>query len=802
MCSSTVSADALFCPYDGTPNGDGLLAEQRHKITNYELIRLRGAGGMGAVFEAKHLVLGKTVAVKMLHGHLLNERLIMRFQQEAKATSRLDHPNIIRVSDCGAASGGEPYMVMDLIEGPSLKDVLLENGSLPIKESLEIVLQICEGMACAHEHKILHRDLKPGNVLLEKKGDRYEVKIADFGIAKLIGEESANQLTRTGEVCGSPQYMSPEQVTSRPVDARSDVYSIGCILFELLTGAPPFSGTTVIETMYKHVNQPIPTLAEGSLGKRFPAALESLVAKLLAKEPAERYSSAATSANAVRDLLSSIEQDAPKRAQSELPPNVDKGFRSVNKKLIVSALVTLCVGVSAVVYLTHHTGNTVLEQTSNQTSTNLTGGSVAERTQINKQENGEKQSENTHKSAVTDANIVPFGDLMDRGAIISEGTNQVIDYHGIQLTDSIASHFRDRKDIITLILRGNKPLTDKSVDYFAHLPLVQLDISDTGIGDRGVSKIATQIRKLQILNLSFLQITDQAIESLAKLHDLKSLILDSDRKLSGNSLVYLGNLSSLTTLTLRALKLDTATPDQWNSLAKLKNLQSLNIESMPLNESIASALPKLKGLKDLVLRDTKADDTLVQQLSLLDLDSIDLSHTAVTDRAMRFFTREKHLTKLELAGLRRGTANGLLELKSLPELTILNLESSSLSTEDIQQIAKLKKLEYLLLNNTNGNYQRNLITDASVKDLSELHQLKSLGLGYTDITNKSVAILQNLKLEELGLQGTHVTDEALEELAKMPSLRKLNIEHCERLSPDAIQKFKNDLRKCVVSASK
>lgn len=270
---------------------DELVGKQFNK---YRIISLLGRGGMSSVYKAQHILLGNTVAIKVLHPkNLMDAAAINRFKQEAAAASRLSHPNIISVHDFDVDEG-RPFQAMDCLEGISLDQELRAHGPLPVARAVHIWLQICSAMRHAHSHGIIHRDLKPTNVMLvNQDGDRDFVKIVDFGIAKILPQagEAVHQLTQTGEVFGSPWYMSPEQCLGKRVDARSDIYSMGCLIYETLVGKPPFEGDSVLETIHKHVNEPAPSVASAVKDRSAGARLDHLLGKAMAKDPDERYQS-------------------------------------------------------------------------------------------------------------------------------------------------------------------------------------------------------------------------------------------------------------------------------------------------------------------------------------------------------------------------------------------------------------------------------------------------------------------------------------------------------------------------------
>jgi serine/threonine-protein kinase len=248
-----------------------------------------GSGGMGVVCRATHLGLETPVAIKLIRPDFnADSEFVRRFLNEARRAAVLRSERIARVHDVGQLESGEPFLVMELLEGVELGKYLSERGPLPIPDAVNLVLQICEGLAEAHAAGIVHRDIKPGNTFLVRRTDgRFAVKILDFGISKQI-TETPNTLTGTNQSLGSPWYMSPEQMLdASSVDRRSDIWSVGVVLFELLTCTRPFDGTAVPEVCAKVLTAPYPSLA--SLRSDIPAELEAIVDRCLAKNPDDRY---------------------------------------------------------------------------------------------------------------------------------------------------------------------------------------------------------------------------------------------------------------------------------------------------------------------------------------------------------------------------------------------------------------------------------------------------------------------------------------------------------------------------------
>jgi serine/threonine-protein kinase len=220
----------------------------------YEITDVIGEGGMGVVYEAWDLQVERKVAIKLVRSDTTDRKFLSRFRRELEITSKLRHPSTIRVFEHGETKDGRPYMVMELLTGESLAD-RLEQGPLDEMEALQIARQVAESLSEAHEHGVFHRDLKPDNIFIETVGVSKVVKVLDFGIA---GGVDATRLTQAGEVFGTPQYMSPEQCNGLPLDHRTDIYSLCCILYEMLEGRPPFAAETPMATMLKHVRAKVP----------------------------------------------------------------------------------------------------------------------------------------------------------------------------------------------------------------------------------------------------------------------------------------------------------------------------------------------------------------------------------------------------------------------------------------------------------------------------------------------------------------------------------------------------------------
>lgn len=342
--SLSISQGPIKDPFIGTILGN-----------TYEVLELVGRGGMGVVYKARDILMDRIVAIKMLHAHLVaDSQSIQRFQQEARAASAINHQNVITAYDFGVANSRQPYLIMDFLEGKSLSAVIDENNGLDDDRSIHIFAQICDALVAAHARGVLHRDLKPSNIMIVKNRDDPDfVKIVDFGIAKLMpgsGKQSQN-LTQTGELFGSPLYMSPEQFLGKSVDLRTDIYAMGCVMYETLIGHPPFSGEHVLETMHKHLKESAQKFSEARPDKKISTRIETIVMRALEKDPDQRFQSMAELRDEVLLARSGAkdERNFNSRLQS-LRSRIKRFYKrnqSMVKKMGVAAAAVLLIGITA-----------------------------------------------------------------------------------------------------------------------------------------------------------------------------------------------------------------------------------------------------------------------------------------------------------------------------------------------------------------------------------------------------------------------------------------------------------------------
>jgi len=317
VCAKEYSDTQSLCPVDAaalqTPQ-DSLVGQKlAGKYLIEELIK---SGGMGSVYRGKHVLMDKTVAIKVLRPSLASDDVVVaRFSREAKAASRISHPHAVSVTDFGESENGVVFLVMEYLDGQTLKDLIRREGAMPLARVVEIVRQVSGALDAAHQQGVVHRDLKSDNIMLSQTDGGDWAKVLDFGIAKIQELEGVrdHDITAPNLVIGTPQYMSPEQCSQTgPIDARSDVYSLGVILYEMLAGRVPFTGESPTVIMMKQVQDPPPSILAARQG--LPKAIGELVERALAKQPGDRFQTA----GALSEALTKVAAESTTETASAL----------------------------------------------------------------------------------------------------------------------------------------------------------------------------------------------------------------------------------------------------------------------------------------------------------------------------------------------------------------------------------------------------------------------------------------------------------------------------------------------------
>jgi serine/threonine protein kinase len=482
-CGLEVKYEVTVCPQDGTPlvqsvEQDGSL---KHK---FQFIKTIGSGGMGVIYQARQLALNKIVAVKMLHPHLLSPNSWRRFQVEGRAATALSHPNLISVLDMDVTPSGLPYIVMDYVSGITLQDWLAANGAMPVPRAMKILIQVAAGLAHAHSRSVLHRDIKPSNVMLIKTDDGSErALVLDFGIAKFLDQDEqgeAAHLTRTGETIGSPQYMSPEQARGAHVDQRADIYSFGCVMFELLTGQPPFCGKTAMETMLMHLNDVPPELS--SRGKNFAPELDQIVGKALNKDPDLRFASMDDLRNELVSLQARSGRGLGRFNFAFAQP------KKINRSLIVAIVLGFLIAV-AVLFSISQPGKQFLVQH----ATNLARAYDARQRQnslLQKIQSGSKEV-----------------DLSQRAL-------------GFKVRDEDLSSVKSDDLVITDLILSDSDITDNGLLVFKSAPLTRLLLDGTKVQELSAVKAKDSVLQLSVSGTPLTNIGVKTISTLDNIRDL------------------------------------------------------------------------------------------------------------------------------------------------------------------------------------------------------------------------------------------------------------------------------------------
>ncbi|CAN5319925.1 hypothetical protein BH10CYA1_BH10CYA1_29230 [soil metagenome] len=515
----------------------------------YRVLSVLGRGGMGIVYKVEQIFLGKELALKTIEKSEQSDFTLRRFQTEARAVFSVNHPNIIAVHDFGLLDDQTPFMAMEIVIGKTLGEVL-ESHVLSIEEAVPLFIQVCFGLAHAHDNGVVHRDIKPNNIMILDGlpwGTEGSVKILDFGIAKLTQHEGGEiqALTRTGEIFGSPFYMSPEQCLAGKIDHRSDVYSLGCVLFETLTGRPPFTSDSALNTMMLHHTGAIPTLREASLGGDFPPALEQVVRTMLEKNPNARYQNLGLAAH---DLAAITQANAastssivslPKSVKPAQAPNLVTMRRSHFGTLLVCIAATC----SMLTVLATHVFQPVQPRKEAKPTTvnsDLADSGMQEAVK----EAEQKQKKSAEQEAVIKPTVVSqeFEAKIKTRAIRFSADHNADDttlavfrnYNGVQsldlenraVTDAGFADLQNSK-ILTLFLRNCIGIN--TVKNISKIQTIQgLDLCQTKINDSAMPMLA-KLPMLETLNLENCNVSKKGLEALARSTTLREVTLTKNR---------------------------------------------------------------------------------------------------------------------------------------------------------------------------------------------------------------------------------------------------------------------------------
>ncbi len=581
-CSCLTASDSDTKLYDAVLPQDEMIEGLPYHFTG-----VAGRGGIGTVYKAISNKLGRPVAVKILQAQDDDPRASQVFMREAKAASKVQHPNILTILDFGEMKDGSLYMVAEWLDGITLAQYLTRHGRVPVETAVEIACQILDGLSHAHKNNVVHRDIKPSNIMLERTiSGGWTVKIIDFGTAKEIGQEGA--LTRAENIACSPYYMSPEQATGLLIEQTSDLYSLGCSLFEAMTGRPPFIGPAMNVVM-RHQTEPAPTLSSAAGGAEFPVYLEQIVAKLLEKSPTDRFQTAAEVKDALLQRMEVADHESAKSQPLRVKPAVLIG--------VVGAIAVI--GVTFPILFTQSQSNapskvsigpkreisSIMPQLEelepgDGTAKYFEHGDTRKLghlkfSQFAKFDGKKFHSLDFRYSGLTDKTLY----LIDNATELEH-----LDLTETEVTDEGLKKLPSIKSLAQIRLKATSVTDEGLKNVLPKYPsLVSIDVCDTAISDAGVEAIA-KVPTVRNVNLALTKVTDKGIITLVQSVPLISNLNLSGVPITDKSLdVIAANMKDLGYLLIA----NTAVTDA--GIAKLKNLSQLRRVFLSDNGHITQA---------------------------------------------------------------------------------------------------------------------------------------------------------------------------------------------------------------------
>lgn len=645
----------------------------------YKIVEIIGRGGVGIIVRAVDLILNLDVAVKILavdHSGLSAARL----QREATAAGNLSHPGIARIMDFGQTNEGSPYMVMELLSGINLAQLIQEKSKVSFHTAMPIFYQICDALDHAHKNGIIHRDLKPSNVmLLEQPSGGYLVKLLDFGVAKT--QMQGQTLTPTGVIIGSPFYISPEQALGAELDSRSDIYSLGCLMYELLSGKPPFVGNTAFETVSMHRKSPQPVLPDLEGEDKIPNSLIDLVEHCLKKEKEERPQEMKIVMNCLKPLL--LEEID----QTEFLARKSKKSNKLNPNRIMALAGMLITLVGTWIYIKSP------QPKSNSPKIIIRKGHSTPwesyevmRDKYKDYKFKEDNAENLKiisiiSDTTTDEDFKSLSkkhfdylrtrpcDVTGTGfAYLKNSGVKILRIKDSKITDEGMKAISQVKTITSIYLQSSK-ITDKGIAYLKYLPALNyLYLFTPTFSEKSADEIA-QIKTLVNFEIFSPQFNDNHLDQIAKLPNLQHLGLRGTDNGSevGVKLSHIRNLHSLILNDLKQIS-----PESLEALAS-KQLVNLKMKDSKLSHEHFVALSKMKSLQ------------------WLDLGRVDISA-----EELKLFLVLPDLERLELDGPRE-ISDEFIDVLSKFKLENINLSQTSLKDGQLLRLQNMKTLKVINL---------------------------------------------------------------------------------------------------------
>lgn len=718
----------------------------------YQILGVLGTGGMGTVYQARHLMLDKNVALKTFCSKRFSEEDFLRFQREAQALAKVNHKNIIQMFDFGLSEDGRPYYTMELLKGRSIADVIETDKYMPIDQALSMAVQVCQGMDLAHSKGIIHRDIKPGNIFLEYsetslkdiKQLSVNPKIIDFGLSSLTAQNrETQQLTSIGSVYGSPPYMSPEHTRGKQVTTHSDIYSMGCTLFEALTGNPPFTAESIIEIVMMQQSSIPPTLQAASGGRMFPRELEEIVAQMLSKSPNERQASMADVAKQLQQVKYSpigvtttttaaplsVEQPNQFSAHNaSLAPNImqslnqtkclnqdtadSKSSQNAKSKTASQKVETvasgktwiwkgalLIAGVAIAAYATSLLINkeqqkrpgTSVKSTNSTSSTNDTQATIKE--ESTEEQSTTQTNEPTNNVNVKAQEVVPKVDEVMQTPIDPKvfGSQRTIVFPTGSTLGTLhlllPSDLGFNRATKWLCLAQGRAKVQVPPETLLLLELNRTSFDDPSkldsISQQGIDGIKSSILSLED-NGDDLK-CNRLAQHISQFKNLQYLSFEKS-SINDEGLKNLRNLSRLKNICLRMTE---TRGDCFVDLSKLPELTCLKADYCPLKQENLVYLASMPKLVDLSLSQIELSPEGVSQIAnCASIKGLNIANNPrVDDSAIKHLNRLQHLTFLDLRGT-GVTIEGLRQLGSLKLVDVI-LTKSSFTQRDMAKLHRL-----------------------------------------------------------------------------------------------------------------
>lgn len=685
----------------------------------YAALKKLGSGKHSDVYLANDRILDKLVAVKLMRS--LSTEQVIAFQQEARAMSVLSHPNILKILDFGASSGGTPYMVLEYEPGEGLDVYLKNHGKLAWTQVLTMISQICSALTLAHNNGIYHRDIKPGNIYLVLNDDEIESsKLIDFGIAKIQKTVNDPTLPNLGaDICGTPAYMSPEQAQGKVIGAPSEIFSIGCVLFECLTGTQLFEIDELIPALIRRAEEDPQTFLDWNQVD-VPESVKTIVKRCLAREPSERFQTAAELDSAIQAILNEEESQFKndERSRAEVGGETEKGFKF--KFLSWQSLLTVGLLILGIGFIYQNFLSPDVK------SSNIGSLKDEEQSNLSKSDNRNNDKNENPK------------DKVQKNENVSSAQSTFDEMHKSVDTNKV----QDNID-----LSGPKT-TDADLSGLESLPIKTLKLSRSSITDKGLEKVA-------------------------KIKTLNALYLNRVYGITAEGLKNLTNLKNLTYLTLNATGVG---DDALKVVAQIKTLEVLRLMDNSISEKALLPFSGHPSLKDIDVNRGNTGDGIAALRTVKSLEILRVGTSGVTDEGVKAISGLPNLKGFHIQG-NPITGKSLRLIASWPALNDLWIIDTDIKPQELRFLRNARRLEILRVDDLH-------INDENITELTRLNQIKQLTLQFNDITDRGLIKLASMpNLVSVNVSGCkNISNAGIAKLHRVrPGLNIINSKSPKRI---------------------